>query len=944
MATVRNTESCPPWSFSRPPRWRTRALAALCVAIGLMVGFPGCVYFNTYYNARSLFNTAEKQYRKDSHRGRQLSPSTQAYQDAITKAAKIVQKHPKSKYHDDALFLIGVSYFRMESYSKSENAFRELLATHPKSNLTEESELYLARCRMLMDDEQSAFRAFTQLATTARKPAWRAEAIFQRGLYFLKSGSADSAVAAFQVVLDEYSGTDRALEARLRAAEALRQVRRPREAIALYEPLAQEKNGEHRYEALTGIGLSWYEAEIPDSGIAIFSDMAEDDAYADSIGPIRLNLARGLRNIGDREGAQRQYEQVTATKETTPWSAEACFRLAEILQFEENDLLGAKDLYEKSRQEYSRGDLANLALTRSANITKLEQFRKELGRAELSKGGRQGGGAQEPYNPDAVPRLERNATYSPLAARPVDYAPPGALATAIADPTSTFGPPTPTDSSGAGDSAVVLGPHPPDLVPGDSLLGPPAPSLTTAAAASADSAQSLAETQFGPPIDSALFFGPRVNLDDVEFNRRRLTLLPEAAWWRIAAIDSALGPPTPAYLYAFGSGDFLGPTAPPESLLVQAAAETDEIARQEREAREAARSQRKEAYAEIAASATTQLELAELYRFDLQYPDSALVEYRDVTERYPGSPYAAQALLGMADVYNADLHDSMQADLCLRRILAEYPYSDCASDAMVRLGLENTPADTAHPAHAYKEAEAAYFQDDNPKVAIRKLRAFVEDYPQSRLVPRAEYAIAALTERHFPSTDSSIIWAYQEIVANYPGTELAKAATQKLQPTIHKPRPRAPIMAAKEEGGKAKDAAIQGERAAGEADTDSAQYAGLPRAPRTKVVGQFVWPTSISTNDVGQNYRDYVVYRILIDFTGQIAQHDMIRPTKWQDINDAAERTLRMTTFWADSIPPDSLNMWYKYEIEVTAPAEELDEFRRLGIDQTRPDQSGRQP
>jgi TolA-binding protein len=913
-----------------------RIAMPLVVAV-VLTTFSGCVYFNTFYNAKRLFHSAEKQYKSDTEKGQRLTPSKQGYQDAIEKAAKIVQKHPKSKYHDDALFLIGVSYFRIESFSKAEGAFRELLATHPKSGFAEESQLYLARCRMQLGDEQAAFRAFTELAATARKSEWRAEAIFQRAQYFANNGAPDSAAAAFQLILDEYDKSERAPEARLFAAAALRQLKRPAEAIVLYQPLVRQKNVDQRYLALTGIGQSWYEAGSPDSGIAIFAAMADDNDYADSIGSIRLNLALGLKSIGDMDGAQRQYEQVAATLEATRWSADAYFRLAEIKQFQENDLVAARELYEKSRQEYARGDLANLALTRSANIGKLERFRKELGREELAKGGARTGTQRVPYDPAGLPRLERQITYSPLAARPADYVVPTVIAAAAVDSGSLIGPPTPVEATRTPDNIDTFGPAtPPELAstgPEENPFGPPSPDSSGSGqggGSATGSTQVAAAEPLGPPIDSTLFAGPLTSAEDIAFNRKRTLLLPESAWWALAGGDSLLGPPSPVYLYTFGDGDLLGPPTPADSVLAAAAGESDRATKQEREAREAARSQRKEAFAKIEASATTQMELAELYRFDLAYPESALVEYDDIVDRYSGTPFAAKALLGAADIYDSELHDTTQAHLRLQRILSEYPYSDYASDAIVRLGLERAPADTAHPACAYAQAEAAYLNDQNPKAAIRLFKAFVERYPYSRLVPRAEFAIAAITERHFPSSDSSVVWAYQEIAANYPGTELAQAATQKLQPVVPRPKPRAPILAAKgdKEAGREQAKRGKGEENV-EADADSLKLTSLPRAPRTKVTGQFQWPSSETGTDMKEHY---VVYKILIDYLGQIADYKLIQPSPSEDINLAAERAVKMTTFWADSIRYDSLNMWYKFEIKVTPPAEALDEFDRLGV------------
>lgn len=906
----------------------------LAIAIGVGLSQTGCVYWNTMYNAKKHFKEAEKQNNPELG-GTKMTANRRLYEDAIAKAGKVVQKHPKSKYHDDALFLIGVSYFRIDNYAKSESAFRELLAVHPKSEFIEESQLYLARCRMQSGDEQAAYRTFTDLASTARKPEWRAEATFQRGIYLSEIGSHDSAVAAFQQILDEYPDTDRANEARVLAAGELRELKRPAEAMELYTPLTTHKEPMVRYPALIGLGGACYEADLVDSGIAIFDVMAEDEAYVDSIGNIRLLLGDGLERRGDVDAAWRQYEQVAAALERTRWSAEAYFNMAEIKQYQQGDLASAKVFYDKVREEYASGDLSNEALTRSANISKLEQFRKSLGRGELTRG--PAGDSNQVYDPEDLPRYERQQKSSPAEARPFDFVHSRIRARRMADslaalsqnadsgtaPASTtdqlaFGPATPEAFKSIWDDPKRFGPQtPPEFVVYDEAATSP-DSETAAIDTSATQADSSALAGvFGPPVDSL----------ELIMNLRASELLSSEAWESILGADSLYGPPSPASAYDFGIGPMFGPETPTEILWVQVEEPAiDSTAILERETRAAMRKEREEAFAEIETAAETQMQLAELYRFDLDYPDSALAEYNDIAERYKGTPYGAQALLAAADIYTSEYDDSTNARTRLLRILAEYPHLDYAGDAIGRLGWRGTDADTAHPMAAYSSAEDRYLLDNDPKGAIKEFRAFIDKYPYSRLVPRAEYAIAALTDRYFPAEDSSVVWAYQEIAATYAQTELAQAATQRLSATVARPKPRAVPVPDKKEAPKPGEPG----KTPGSQEEESG-YASLPIAPKPKVVGQVEFPSA----DVGSITKEVVVvYRIVIDYSGAISEYELIQKSPSEDLDEATRRAILETKFDPDSIAPESLNIPYRYEIRVTPPAlspDELDWYNRTG-------------
>lgn len=876
----------PAIATSRPPAAIGRRLAILVVLLTYAITGAGCVYFNTFYHARKAFREGEK-VREQAGRQGGVSAGKNYYERAIEKANKVVERHRDSKYFDDALFMIGVCYFRIGNYTKSESAFRELLATQPGSDLAEESHLYVARCRIEIGDPEAGFRAFTELAHSARKASWRAEAHYQRGVYFYDNARYDSSHAALEHVYTEYKDSERAIDARLLAARALRQMTRYEDAIVLYRALPRnDKDPLLELTSRRGVGESFYEAGMPDSGITVFVALLDRPEFVDSIGPIRLSLARGLQDQGDQAAAWRQYQQIAAALERTVWSAEAFFRMAEIKQFADEDLVTAKEMYDRSREESVAGPLAKEALARSANISKLEKFRIDLGRGELQ---RPEDLEEAHYDPARLPRREREIRYSPLIARPPDF--------------------------------VIV--HPGD--PGSTASQEPggADAMTPAADLASQGTAAVPADPIGPPAELAPLYGPAVDSAVLRENARRQDLLPFRDWWILAGVDSAHGPPSPSHRYPFGRGARLGPERPHDSVLARLAyADVDTAALRIEAEKEAARAARKAELDQVRAAATIQLQLAELYRASLFLPDSALVEYTNLAERYPNTPFAAKALLGAADVLREDLGDTAGSRERLFEILETYPYTDYAGEAIERLGLRGSDADTAHPGWAYRRAEDYYLREGNPRRAIRALEAFIDDYPESRLVPSAEYTIATLTEMYLAPGDSSVILAYQEIQTAHPNTPFAEAAAQKLTVNISRPqrRPRA---------APASDTARAPAGGPALAAADSAAELSLPKAPRPKVAGNFRFPES----DIGRYTREMrVVFKILIDFTGQIAEYQMVQGTDSPEINENARLAVIETSFDSDSIALDSLNMWYRYDIRVIPPARERDEFDRLGI------------
>jgi len=113
-------------------------------------------YFNGYYNAKILFNDAEDEIKTAAllARGKEI-PAAQVNQipgtakqklgQVIDKCSNILAFHPSSGLVDNALLLIGKSFFYQMEYLKAERKFAELLAQYPNSSLALEAQLWYAR-------------------------------------------------------------------------------------------------------------------------------------------------------------------------------------------------------------------------------------------------------------------------------------------------------------------------------------------------------------------------------------------------------------------------------------------------------------------------------------------------------------------------------------------------------------------------------------------------------------------------------------------------------------------------------------------------------------------------------------------------------------------------------------------------------------------------------
>ncbi len=138
-------------------------------------------YYNTYYNAKKSFRAGLEKVRDQPVKinpaqfiqihPSPLSVSEQSFKEAIDNAAQILRRFPESKWADNALFLIGKSYYYRQKYFPALQKFEALLNLPQKSELKSQAILWKARIRYETGLYQSGVNFLREkLATEAE--AW----------------------------------------------------------------------------------------------------------------------------------------------------------------------------------------------------------------------------------------------------------------------------------------------------------------------------------------------------------------------------------------------------------------------------------------------------------------------------------------------------------------------------------------------------------------------------------------------------------------------------------------------------------------------------------------------------------------------------------------------------------------------------------------------------
>lgn len=217
--------------------------AALVLVVGGMVA--GCgqssfvgrqfndftAYYNTFYNARTAFEKGLESVNNSDvtvERTRYVSifstpesqSSGESFEKAIQKSADLLREHPNSKWVDDALIIIGRSYYYQQNYVGAVQKFREVIALDAERE--GEARFRLAQTLVAAQRYDDATEALTgALNADENYGTWTARMYLLRGELLVRQEQWESAETA----LEEGLEGDLPDDAAARGAFLLGQVR-----------------------------------------------------------------------------------------------------------------------------------------------------------------------------------------------------------------------------------------------------------------------------------------------------------------------------------------------------------------------------------------------------------------------------------------------------------------------------------------------------------------------------------------------------------------------------------------------------------------------------------------------------------------------------------------------------------------------------------------------
>ena len=344
----------------------------------LLILSQGCVKFNTFYNGSKAFNEAESARKESLSRGRELIQSNR-YQIAVDKSLKVIENHPNSSYYDDALFILGVSYYYLKQYGKSERRLRELMANYPESEYYNDATLYLAKTKLLQRDESDATQIFEDIFQGDYKKSFKSEAALALGQYYFELKEYDKAEPYLLAIRDSLGNdVDQRRAQNYIADGQFNQFDFGAAQGSYLQLLGMDLDDKGKYRALYQSAVCCYRLQRIQDGMDYLNKLINDEIYYDSLSVLRLKLAEGYELDGELLLAEVIYQEVVNESKNNLLVAEANYNLGLIYQFEYDQLTTAKEYYDAASKANRSTFAGRDAFQRSTDIGKLEEFTQKV--------------------------------------------------------------------------------------------------------------------------------------------------------------------------------------------------------------------------------------------------------------------------------------------------------------------------------------------------------------------------------------------------------------------------------------------------------------------------------------------------------------------------------------------------------------------------------------
>jgi tetratricopeptide (TPR) repeat protein len=368
------------------------------LSVLLLVFVAGCGtyqnitgYFNTYYNAKRLFDESERETLQNPQsqsdtayhaNNAATSGSRPKFEKVIEKCSKLIQFYPKSTWVEDAIVMIGKSYVYLGNYEPAIRKFKEFNENFPTSGDRFEAKLWRARAEYFSKRPDEALLILKDLVPEARERDEREillETLMLEAWIFMERGDFVQASSLYALAVQVQTRNDLRAIAQFhlgRCYEKLGETASAAKAYADVRRFSPSLQLDFRSRLRQGIMLT--NLGQYDTAIDVLDALLDEPLKTEDRGLVDLEIAQAYCSMGDTAKAFELYAHIDTTYRRTEIVAKSFYRRGLLFEKTYLDLARARAYYETARSEFPGSSVATLALQKAANLRQYLTYRADI--------------------------------------------------------------------------------------------------------------------------------------------------------------------------------------------------------------------------------------------------------------------------------------------------------------------------------------------------------------------------------------------------------------------------------------------------------------------------------------------------------------------------------------------------------------------------------------
>lgn len=351
---------------------------ARLVLFALALGVAGCsaslqstwsdfnAYFNTYYNAVTYFEQGMDEVEQhdpglNPERPIRVHPEPPRvgqdhFTNAIETSADILRFHPDSRFVDQALYMIGVSYYHMHRFYTAQQHFNELYNTARDPEYRQKAVLWLGRVVMELGHKTEGIMLLSEELNrpeTRWNPELRAEThLVLAQLYAMREDWQD-AESHLATARDDALNPRYAQRAQFLQAQLLYRAGHTARALQAFSQTAEQTVHEpdvHYYAKRKMAEMARHHG-IYQWAYDHLYDMSRSERYVSQQADIAFQIGRTLQLSGEHEEAEAEFTALLRNPHYDPGRvtlAQTYHAMAEIYREHHQDLTTAAAYYDSA--------------------------------------------------------------------------------------------------------------------------------------------------------------------------------------------------------------------------------------------------------------------------------------------------------------------------------------------------------------------------------------------------------------------------------------------------------------------------------------------------------------------------------------------------------------------------------------------------------------------